>query len=609
MALSKSTNITRWLKASPCQLLAFLFCFLFGAAMVANIQLEGDAEWFWYATLLHHGVRLYADLHFPLQPLFPLEVSGWMQLVGKSNLAYQSLSLVHIFLFCLVTLLLLRESRWPDWRKAIIFLAVFVVDIFFVAIRFDDFHIVSDTLCLAILFALLRVYHAEESNRGLLWSGFTGVLAGLCFTNRPTEGAMMILTAGFCIPFLARQRKFIGLLVYLLGLAAAILAIVHLSGDTIHDYLVNSIFHAASAKGGTGTVFHGPLIALKVTFTSIWHNKGSGWFLVPLIAGAVAQRFGKASSRSIFAAELLGIACIAVLISRLPSMHQDLTNGAFIASFNVILQNLVYPLCLYVLYRVFRSSLVSSERNQSASSWDSREVLVLFAGAILVSAAASQATGSSNNTFSLTLLLLLSTLWLPLEGRFRWLTDTWIVIALVMFASGTIYKVRIPYAWNTYSYKPMFEDRRWYHHPVYGPLYIQSETLQYFQSVCDQVDTAGPPPELLSIPYPYANYFCATPPWKNYVQTWFDTVTPQTIQTLMQQLDQAPPQWILYQRQIFVLHAHELEYNHGQPIIERQLDTMIMDRISSGKWKLIQRSDYHSADGLGDGWFLIETRP
>jgi hypothetical protein len=52
--------------------LAILFCVLFGVAMIVNTQMGGEAEWFFYARLFHSGTKLYADLHFPLQPLYVL---------------------------------------------------------------------------------------------------------------------------------------------------------------------------------------------------------------------------------------------------------------------------------------------------------------------------------------------------------------------------------------------------------------------------------------------------------------------------------------------------------------------------------------------------------
>ena len=67
-------------------MLALGFCVLFGLAMIANTQLGGEAWWYWYATFLRHGARLFTDLHLALPPLFVLENAAWMQLFGIKTL-------------------------------------------------------------------------------------------------------------------------------------------------------------------------------------------------------------------------------------------------------------------------------------------------------------------------------------------------------------------------------------------------------------------------------------------------------------------------------------------------------------------------------------------
>jgi hypothetical protein len=172
--------------------------------------------------------------------------------------------------------------------------------------------------------------------------------------------------------------------------------------------------------------------------------------------------------------------------------------------------------------------------------------------------------------------------------------------------TGITAKDHTPYSWQHYSYSPMFKDRVWYRHPVYGPLYIDRDLLQFSQAVCADIHADGPSkPELLSLPYPFPNYFCDTPPWHGYVQTFFDTSTRSTINGLMQQLDADPPQWIVYQRQMDIMAGAERLYNHGQPIAQRDLDTMIVHKLVTGQWQVVDKRDYLK----GDGWYIIKTRP
>jgi hypothetical protein len=162
----------------------------------------------------------------------------------------------------------------------------------------------------------------------------------------------------------------------------------------------------------------------------------------------------------------------------------------------------------------------------------------------------------------------------------------------------------------------MFVNRQWYQHPVYGPMYIDGNLLRFIEPVCQQIGKENSRPELLSIPFSYPNYFCNIPPWHGYVQTFFDTSTRSTILHLINEIDTAPPQWIVYQRQMKILGGAESFYSHGQPLAHRYLDEMIMRKIATGEWQLVGKSNYLVADMIddknyqeGDGWLIIRTRP
>jgi hypothetical protein len=159
----------------------------------------------------------------------------------------------------------------------------------------------------------------------------------------------------------------------------------------------------------------------------------------------------------------------------------------------------------------------------------------------------------------------------------------------------------------------MFENRQWYLHPVYGPMYIERDQLQLSESICEEIGQSTSRPELLSLPFPYPNYFCAIPPWHRYVNTFFDTSTRSTIVGLIQELESAPPQWIVYQRQLKIMRLHEEIFNHGQPLAQRDLDELIMRKIATGEWQVVAKSNYFPRDKKnyfeGDGWWVIRTRP
>jgi hypothetical protein len=179
-------------------------------------------------------------------------------------------------------------------------------------------------------------------------------------------------------------------------------------------------------------------------------------------------------------------------------------------------------------------------------------------------------------------------------------------------------KIIEPYTWLLFRSSPMFENRQWYQHPVYGPMYIDRDLLRFIEPICQEIGHGNPRPELLSIPFSNPNYFCDTPPWHGYVQTFFDTSTRSTIEKLMEELQADPPQWIVYQRQLKVLHESELTYHKGQALAHRDLDTLIMQKIAMGQWQLVEKSNYLLSSSLppdkipyqdGDGWYIIRTRP
>ena len=93
------------------------------------------------------------------------------------------------------------------------------------------------------------------------------------------------------------------------------------------------------------------------------------------------------------------------------------------------------------------------------------------------------------------------------------------------------------------------------------------------------------------------------------MQTFFDTSSKETIQGLMEELQSAPPKWIVYQRQLNNLKLHEQIFNQGRPLPHRYLDQLIEEKIASGEWKPVYTSPYGSRGFFTDEWILLRTRP
>ena len=100
--------------------LMFVFCLLFGLAMIADTQAAGDGVWYWYATFLHSGKHLYRDMHLALQPLYVLETAWVLALLGKGWVVSKAPAILHLVAYCVGLLLLVRRSELSDGEKAVV---------------------------------------------------------------------------------------------------------------------------------------------------------------------------------------------------------------------------------------------------------------------------------------------------------------------------------------------------------------------------------------------------------------------------------------------------------------------------------------------------------
>ena len=78
---------------------------------------------------------------------------------------------------------------------------------------------------------------------------------------------------------------------------------------------------------------------------------------------------------------------------------------------------------------------------------------------------------------------------------------------------------------------------------------------------------------------------------------------------LISELQNSPPKWILYQRQLHNLALHEQIFNNGMPLPHRDLDQAIEQKISAGAWQTVYTSSYGNRPEWDNQWLLISTRP
>lgn len=591
------------------QIVSVAVCAALAVLMILNTQMSGEGMWFWYGTALRGGAKLYSQLHTALQPLFVLEMSTWLRLFGSKLFAFEIPSLIHALLLALAIYLVLRESPWPDWQKALVLLGTFVLIVGGHSYRLDDYHVVAEFLILYALWVLLLIGRTSETDapgRDIKLVGLLGVLCGLTWTTRVTDGAALITASVLSLPVVMTRRRFSGLGLLLLMVVLTVVVTVLLTGDTLGAYAANSIFRAAASKGGTGSIFLAPLAVIGNTFPMLATQKKVPFFLVSLfLLSYLLYRFESKLSRFIVPLELVFAGAVLLLSS--PVNRIDLKRGLLYEDLVLFLTLAMYLVAAWILFRFLRHL-------QGRGSWDRREVLILLPILEWASYSAGAAAEPLTNYYEpVAILLLLLPVLQPLRKQAGWFNQTVVTIMTLIAVNGIVSKVLIPYSWQNYKYSPMFTNRQWYQHPVYGPMYVDRDLLRFSEKVCRDIGAVpgSTHPDLLSLPYPYPNYFCATKPWHDYVQTFFDTATRGAMKTLMQELETAPPQWIVYQRQINIMNGSERLYNHNEAIPQRSLDAMIAQKLASHQWTLVDYSNYlqpTDPESWNDtGWYVIRT--
>lgn len=579
------------------QLLALLVCLLFGLAIIANTQLQGESSWFWYATLLHQGSKLYTDLHLPLQPLFVLETDAWMQVFGRGNLALAAKSVLHVFVLSVGFFLALRSSNWPASQKAIVLASAFILFLQAPAYRFDDYHVLAQTCILYSLVGLLRLPRAEARSKQASLGVCLGVLAGLAMTTRLNDGAALLGASSLCAWVLVPRRKLMVLGAILLSAGITVLAVVALTGDSMTSYVSSSMFQAAANKGGTGSIVTYPFLLFRhAGHMQLTVARGTLLFLAATVAiGLCLKRWWQRSVGQIVLVQITVAAGVLFLLNQI-SLRRLLL-GSLISDISMTAILATYALAPFI---ALRAGKAMSGRGEV---WNRREILLFLPLAEMASASASTAGLPLQGFFAQTALclLLLPIIW-PSESINSVVRASFITFEILLGVSGVTSKCLAPYTWQNYDMARMFTNRVWYRSSVNGPMYIERDLLSLSESICESIDK-GSDRDLLSLPFSYPNYFCGITPWHGYVQTYFDTSTRASINHLISELETSPPEWIIYQRQLEILRGQEGLYGHWHPLAQRDLDTLIMQKLATGEWVLVEKRHYL----VGDGWFVIRT--
>ncbi len=581
--------------------LAAVFCLIFGLAYIANIHPVGDGLWYWYATSLRDDQKLYSDLHFNLQPFFVLLTAAGQKMFGSGWLASKVMPSIQLAAFVIMLRAIVRRAPWKPWERAVLLLAVFGIMIASSFFRFDDYHITTNLFETFSLLLLLRFQERKSENTAedIAIALLLGMLSGLSMANRLNDG-VALLGASLLVFASTRRMRVLPLLVLLATSAAGLLGTVHLTGDTFRQWADNSILKAAQIKGGAGHIFLVPIrLPLKAIHLAHYYpdDVAGGLcavFILMLLLPLQALVVGTDARRRVGALWAIGFLALATF----PVILWYCNSGAFITPLSNIAVTPIYAVNLWVLYR-----MVLRLRGKQPANWKPQEMLFLIPFSQMLAAASTAGLSMPLVTPVMALTLLLLPVSLPVHIPEGWPKRS--VITAVCFLAVVAYppKWKFPYHWHHYKSGTMFMDRVLYRHPTLGPMYIETSQLEMIQPMCDHIHQTAKSTELLSLPYPYPNYFCGLPPWHNYVQTWFDTSSEQTIDNLDQELSTNPPQWIVYQRALDTMVIHEKTFLNGRPLPHRKLDQLIRDKIKLGAWRIVQYKDFDDSD-----WFLIQTR-
>jgi hypothetical protein len=579
-------------------------CILFGVVLILNTMSANEGVWYWYAVLLNGGKRLYSDLHLPLQPFYVLESAGFMRLLGNGWLISKVPALAHLLVYALGLLLVVRYSDWPDLQKATVLGCAFFVSIASRLERFDDYHLIADSFQIYSVVLLLALQKSTSTRRNLLIVAALGVLSGLSITTRANDGGALLLAVAIAISCLALFKRLVSLVLFAVVAALTVILIVRLTGDSLSVYAANTLFKAAGLKGGVGGVLASPLLLPLYSLHFLLFRRMLA--VITCCLGAVLAftlillPSVRSGSRQNIKRTALGLILTALPLSILVPWRAEI---ALLIGVSLLAVYVLYGFGVWAFIRFLRWLLAPHDSYR----WNRLEILLLIPLGQLMSSSMSSGGQLPENFGPTTVLILLATIASPIRVKPGSARSVFLAIAVLLTCCGAIFKARVPYSWFSFEAKPIFVGRQWYRHPVYGPMFIEKDMLNFINPVCQNVGMNNPDTELLSLPYPFANSFCALAPWNGYVQTWFDTSTKVTIDKLDNDLQIAPPEWIFYQKQPDVLRLHEIIYNRARPLPFRDLDQLIDKRLAEGAWHVVYTSKYNS-ELWNTQWILIRTR-
>ena len=578
-------------------MLSIVFCFVFGILLILNIHPIGEGMWFWYAMFIRHGQKLYSGMHLPLQPFFVLLTAWTQDLFGISWLGSKILALIQLLVFCYTLFSTVRFIPWLDAQKAVLLAAAFLLSLSALYARFDDYHITVQCFELLCILLLLHSGKTEKS----FFPGATGcglgLLCGLALATRLNDGAALLAATAMTLPYFIRRHRSAVYLCFVIFTMLTFRGVLWFTHDSIHVWYSSTVVAAAAIKGGTEHILSAPLTFPRMLLRLLLEKPNAANLLTDgFVVGSCtyllsrSEEYKPQAKLRIITASITLIFGVPFLIwqSRTAHPEEALTTLGLL---------LLLSLSFWLFAKIFLSLFWNSAKGP-----DARQMLLAIPALQVLSGAMTSGISILEAFPQIAVLLILLPIVMFSAFRLRSTRTAFVCMATLLVLCATSYKCLVPYSWHHFKDRALFADRVWYQHPLYGPIYVERDQLNFVESICADIAKDGTPADLLSLENPYPNYFCNIPPWHGYVQTWYDTTSAQTIDTLDAQLAVAPPKWIVYQRALDSMSLHEEAFNHGRPLPHRKLDRLIMDHISDGQWKVVQRQWFEGAD-----WIVIRT--
>jgi hypothetical protein len=577
-------------------LLASLFCFAFAAVTLVLIVGPADGTWQLYAQEMLQGKRLYSDLDFNQQPLFPLITLISLKLSAGGIISGRWLFFLILAGYVAVIARLCRMAAVGPLTSFVLMIAVFFVSIHFLALRFDDYHGLAGLLCYSSLLVSMAL---QRGNLSILRFGL--LQAAICTAaalTRPNDGVAIAAAAAFValLQFGIRRDVLIAALWSALLSSALILLTLLVLRETPQVWFQKSVIEASSAKGGEGSLFSYPLMIYRAAFTDVvWRFVLPAWLSIApaLVAGWAAMRLTKLGSRYALVATLAAWLFFALLIFK--------TNRHLVIEHVTPMIVLASALACIAPVWVLRWRPVGRGEGQS-SGID----LALFAYPTMLFAFGSLSSGGDYLSLyqPCAMALILIVIFATRPGVQFWkqrLGQGLLLVLLTLIAvEGVEDRVQSPYLWLDYRVPPMTGEYL-LRNDANGLHFIPKELAGMIDPVCAKLT---PGKTLLSVPWSFANYYCHVDPWHGYVQTFFDTATAPRIAALRRDLDQFPPDFIFYQQQSLHMRSHEIIYHKGKPVAQRGLEEQIMRNVAAGKWRIVFQSRTYDPSI----WYLIQTR-